>query len=496
MKSESRAGAARLCAIWVAVVALVCVVGWLYWRLMDPGMAGFIQDDGAYLVTSKALAEGKGYRLLHMIGEPAQVKHPIGYPLVLAAGWRINPAFPDNLALLNAMTLAFGMAALLVIFGYLAFLKGLPALLAVAVVLLVAATMPAMRFLTSIMSEGPYLFWSFVTLSATEMYRRHRSAGWLLAVILGSAISFHTRLFGIALLAGLTIWFLLQRHWRHAATYVGGVLTLAVVPWFVWVQAQRRSLTADNFMQTFPYANYYEEITNYLRDGTYVGRLQATVSHAVGRLLEVMFSLVPHLRILRPDWLARPTIAGVYETLVTVAGYCLVGYFAALLVRGIRSVARERAWSAVAPDPWYTICYVGLMLVWSYVAHQPRFLLMVLPLLWLYFLRPFVPLVRRALARSWLGGAAGTARRPRARSLARGVPRRVAHANVPFHRHGEPEIPGPVERLSGQFRLHPSASPGRCRDGEQQSGCLLSVYREEGILSLLGRIRGIAPALL
>jgi hypothetical protein len=388
----------RLIGTWAGVVALVALSGWLYWRLVDAEMVGFIQDDGLYLVTSKALAEGEGFRLLHLVGEPAHVKHPVGYPAALAVGWLINPVFPDNLPLLRAITLTFSMAALLVVFGYLAFLKRLGPGLSVIIVSLVVANIHSMVFLTSIMSEGPYLFWSFLTLCAMEMYRSRRSVRWLLAVVAGSALTFHTRLFGITLLGGLTTWFLLQKERRHAWIYVASSLAVTVLPWMIWTRTHQQALTSDNFMQVFPTANYVDEIANYLADGTYLERLWDTGTGTIKLLLELMFLVLPNLHVLLPQWLGRPAVAGSYAALVSFAGYGLAAYFIVLLVRRLWSARQERAWDEIPPDLWYVLFYVGLMVVWSYARHQARFFLMILPLLWSYFLSPFVPVLRE---RGW-----------------------------------------------------------------------------------------------
>ena len=59
----------------------------LGWVCVMPVVCGSFQDDGIYVVTAKSLAEGRGYRLIHLPGEPAQTKYPILYPAMLAAVW-------------------------------------------------------------------------------------------------------------------------------------------------------------------------------------------------------------------------------------------------------------------------------------------------------------------------------------------------------------------------------------------------------------------------
>src|SRR5512138_1719756 len=71
---------------------------------------GFFHDDGIYAVTAKALAEGKGYRIISLPGDVPQTKYPPLFPLLLAAVWKLFPAFPQNAYLLKLVPLAAGIA--------------------------------------------------------------------------------------------------------------------------------------------------------------------------------------------------------------------------------------------------------------------------------------------------------------------------------------------------------------------------------------------------
>ena len=79
-------------------------------------LVGVFYDDGIYVVLAKALAEGEGYRYLHLPGAPPGVHYPILYPAVLSLLWRMWPAFPQNVALFQL----FDSAALAVAAGLIA----------------------------------------------------------------------------------------------------------------------------------------------------------------------------------------------------------------------------------------------------------------------------------------------------------------------------------------------------------------------------------------
>src|SRR6266849_5220060 len=57
---------------------------------------GLFHDDGIYAVTAKALAEGRGYRIISLPDQIPQTKYPILFPALLAGIWKLEPRFPEN----------------------------------------------------------------------------------------------------------------------------------------------------------------------------------------------------------------------------------------------------------------------------------------------------------------------------------------------------------------------------------------------------------------
>jgi hypothetical protein len=67
------------------------------WHFPDVPRFGDLHDDSLYYVSAKSLADGGGYRIESLPGEPSQTKYPPLYPLLLSIAWRIDPQFPHNL---------------------------------------------------------------------------------------------------------------------------------------------------------------------------------------------------------------------------------------------------------------------------------------------------------------------------------------------------------------------------------------------------------------
>ena len=70
---------------------------------INPRTLGLFHDDGVYAVVAKSLAEGDGYRIISLPGEPAQTKYPFFYPALLASIWRAAPQFPANIVFLKSL---------------------------------------------------------------------------------------------------------------------------------------------------------------------------------------------------------------------------------------------------------------------------------------------------------------------------------------------------------------------------------------------------------
>lgn len=86
----------RLTAVGVFVLALA-PSAYLAWTLRAMPHLGYYHDDSIYWVSAKSLADGDGYKISSLPGEPYQTKYPPVYPALLALIWKLNPSFPSNL---------------------------------------------------------------------------------------------------------------------------------------------------------------------------------------------------------------------------------------------------------------------------------------------------------------------------------------------------------------------------------------------------------------
>jgi hypothetical protein len=237
---------------WRMAVALALLTIALGAWQMVPGVTGIYHDDGIYVCTAKALAQGQGYRLINLPDSPLQTKYPIIYPALLAMVWKIWPVFPDNLVLMQWLTLLAGAAAVglsylfLIRFGY--FSAGIASAAG-----LLASTSPQ------------YLYFSVITMSETTFLLLLVLSMWLLEGELGASrqrplreiilgifltLPFLCRSVGIMFIP--ISFFLLYRAGR-SLRYVISATALTCIPWILWTAIVPRW---EGNMVAIDYTNY------------------------------------------------------------------------------------------------------------------------------------------------------------------------------------------------------------------------------------------------
>jgi hypothetical protein len=153
---------------WYLALFLVILTVLLGSWYMISGISGVFHDDGIYVSTAKALAEGRGYSLINLPGAPAQTKYPPLYPAVLSIIWKLCPTFPDNLIYMQFITLLSGAATVglaylyMVRFGY--FSRGV----VLGAGALTLTSIFYLYFCTLTLSELPFALLVVVTLWALE----------------------------------------------------------------------------------------------------------------------------------------------------------------------------------------------------------------------------------------------------------------------------------------------------------------------------------------
>ena len=370
---------------WGALIVGLLLCGALYVGCIDREAAGFWHDDGVYAITGRALAAGEGPQLPHRPtldahAEPAwQVRYPIGYPLLLAAGFSVSPAFPDNLLFLQSITVAFALAAVGAFYVYLRRVRGARWWIAALSVLLTASSVQFVVYSTMLMSELPYLLVTIGVLALVES--RREGAGWgRLALATGlTVVAFHLRTFGLLLAVAVFTDLVLRRQRAAALTYAAGFAAFAVAPWWWWTRTHSPPVVDDvDLAYAQPYGDYASD---------FVSRWLATLPTLGERLAHDLDATVHHLlQTLLPGFLALPGTA--------IVAYLLA---AGVAILGVKELRREGRASAL-----YVGASIVTIVLWNYESSAPRFLVVLLP--WLWFA------IVRAIPLEWIASRSGPTR--------------------------------------------------------------------------------------
>ena len=339
---------------------------------MVPGVCGLYHDDAIYVSTAKSLAEGHGYRLRGVPEEPLQTKYPILYPALLAVVWDMWPSFPNNLLVMQGISLLAGAATVglcylyFVRFGYFSRSEA-----AAAGVL--CATCPSfLYFSTHTMAEMPFALLMVVALWAVDRQLVRPSQSRLAHVGLGIvvALPFLCRTIGAPLIPA-ALWVLFRSRQR-LRWYVFG-MTATSLPWILW------SVMGRGIWDANPTVGYYTD---------YLGCWSSTGTQLFWRVvLSNAFAVAHGSAVLCLEGLADafPQYGGSGTR------------WAILVIVGVAP------WMTLFPQlrdrrilPWAVSTYLLITLVWSWPPF--RFLLPILPFIAAYLVTGLAAVVRSIMA--------------------------------------------------------------------------------------------------
>jgi hypothetical protein len=361
------------------IVAGLAIVGLatVYTGALTAPSAGGYHDDGVYAVTAKALAEGRGYRIVSLPDAPPQTKYPILFPFLLSLVWRVHTEFPANLPYLRAVPFVAGLGWLWCSW-LLVTRAGMPRTAATVLVLISAAS-PWILFLsTSLMSETLFALLMTVTIllvHKTLESQRPSGLAWVAGALAGACLL--TRAIGVTVIVAGLLCFAGRRRWIDLVRFVAAAV-LVGAPWVIWVVAQSPA--------TVPSEPFYTA-TNYGAWNVFSGySLEEKLIIIKGNAILL---LIAPLQLLGID------IFG--STLLLSVGVAMV------LARGVW-VRRSH------PITIFVAVYLAVLLGWAWP--PIRFVTVVMPLLgWLFWsaLPDNWPGLRQAVAAALVMAVAPTA---------------------------------------------------------------------------------------
>jgi hypothetical protein len=228
--TRARASLDRLAPIAAALITFVIGVA-----AFRPYPVGIYMDDGVYVILAKAIATGQGLRNLHLPGAPFDTHFPPGFPLLLAALWRINPSFPQNIQLFLLLQAVLLGAVALGTYQFGRRILGWQPRMALAVSLAATLSLPLMSLGAVLYSEVLSLALLMPFLVLAERRVRHGLSprdALLLGAYAGTIGLVRTQV-AIVLVPAMCAVLMLGRQWRAILLFAAAALCL-LVPWQVW----------------------------------------------------------------------------------------------------------------------------------------------------------------------------------------------------------------------------------------------------------------------
>jgi hypothetical protein len=339
----------------VPALAGVCAAAALavvYWTALSAPAVGAFHDDGIYAVTAKALATGRGYRILSLPGEMPQTKYPILFPTLVAAVWSWFPAFPDNAIWLKAVPL--GCALVWWALTYRLVKRETQGRTTSLLLVLMVVASPWVLFLsTALLSETLFAALASATLLVVGRIERGHDGPWeVTAAALLAGAAFLTRTGGVALVAASGIALARRGYLRQT---LGFLLIAAAVctPWLWWQASQPAAPPGPDAY--YSQANY--QSWNVLGNFTWDQKMLIVTENLLGGLIA-------------PAALAGVPAAGWGAALALLLGVLAAAGFALRIWRGPGAVEI------------FMLLYGGLVVLWAWP--PLRFFTPVLPILLLY----------------------------------------------------------------------------------------------------------------
>ena len=224
------------------------------WQFGDVPRFGDLHDDSLYFVSAKSLADGGGYRIESLPGEPPQTKYPPLYPLLLSVAWRLDPQFPGNLPV-AAWISWLALPAVLVQLAALYPSLGISGVRARLLLFLFAANPYVILFSTQLLSEMPFLA---LALGAMLLAERAAKGSTSAAIASGTiaGLAYLTRSAGLALLAAGVIYLWPVRKQRRIAILFGAAMLPFVAGWMLWARLHQTATTDPALIYYLDYFRY------------------------------------------------------------------------------------------------------------------------------------------------------------------------------------------------------------------------------------------------
>jgi len=250
LKSPTRTPSAS----WNLLIAALLLLpsAWFLAQFSDLPRFGQLHDDSLYFVSAKSLAQGHGYRIESLPGEPAQTKYPPLYPLLLSIAWRVTPEFPQNLPLAGWLSW-LALPAILAQLGWMFSQLGFSRWRSWGLLALFGLNPYVILFSSQLLSELWFLAFALAAMLLLERGLAAQSARFAVAAGAIAGLAYLTRSAGLALFAAGAVYLWMSKERRLAGLFAATAAPFAL-GWMAWARSHQ---AATNDPELIYYLDYF-----------------------------------------------------------------------------------------------------------------------------------------------------------------------------------------------------------------------------------------------
>jgi hypothetical protein len=244
-------------ATWNLLIAALLLLpsAWFLSQFSDLPRFGQLHDDSLYFVSAKSLAEGHGYRIESLPGEPAQTKYPPLYPLLLSIAWRVVPTFPQNLALAGWLSW-LALPAILAQLGWIFSGLGFDRMRTWGLLALFGLNPYVMLFSTQLLSELWFLAFVLAAMLLLERGLALGSARLVVAAGAVAGLAYLTRSAGLALFAAGAVYLGMIHKERRLAGLFAVTAAPFALGWTAWARGHQAVTNDPELIYYLDYFRY------------------------------------------------------------------------------------------------------------------------------------------------------------------------------------------------------------------------------------------------
>jgi MFS family permease len=202
-------------------------------------------DEGVYIATGKALAEGHGYSIDSYPVALTQTKYPVVVPFLISLVWRINPHFPQNAWLLKVFCVLTTIAWMIGCFFYFRRTGNIGISATLLLIAFVATNQWCLYLTATVMSDILYAAVAMAVLLL--VVRESITDKRMVAASFLAAAAYLTRTAGVALITGVLLALIWRKRFRHA---------VIMAAWMFW---QRQPTDHETFIEAYYTAQNYTD---------------------------------------------------------------------------------------------------------------------------------------------------------------------------------------------------------------------------------------------